>query len=151
MAPYPAASLPTRGRGVGHRACRDRGRGAPGEKPVRDWGHGRAGDQEGVRQVKESWLGEVSWVYFPYGKREGGLGGGAGATQVKGGGRHGEAAFLSSALARPAQTLPRTHSWPSSWGQAGQRSSLPAPPEKEPPLTPTPRVVTSAFRICSLG
>lgn len=67
---------------------------------VSDWGHRRAGDREGVRHIKESLLGKVSWVYFPYGKGERALGEGAGVTEVKGSGRP-EAALLRTALGTP--------------------------------------------------
>lgn len=69
-----------------------------------DSGHGRARDHEGVRHVKESLLGEISGVYFPYGKRERGVGGGAGAIEVKGGGRPGEAASLRTASGTPSSS-----------------------------------------------
>lgn len=99
-APDPVVSLPIQGRGMGHRGYQARGRGAPGEEQVKDWGHRRAGDQEGARHIKESLLGKVSWVYFPYGKGERGLGEGAGATKVKGSGRP-EAALLRTASGTP--------------------------------------------------
>lgn len=42
--------LSPHGEGGWDTGCQDRGSGAPGEKQVIDWGHGRAGDHEGVRR-----------------------------------------------------------------------------------------------------
>lgn len=67
------------------------------------------------------------------------------AEEGKGGGTWGGCAPLDRPRDAQPEPCPGTASW---WGQMGQRSSMPAPPEWESPPRPAP---PRAFRVSSLN